>query len=199
MKKVMVFAGHGLRSIGTSDPGAVNQEYGITEYEMARSIVSAMTKAWSLSPHEGVALILDPGPSSLSHKIDMVNKEMPFFAVDIHLNAAPPYPHEVAVHPNRPRGTEVLCFGLGGKSARIAAVFQKHLLSSIAEAGVQAVDRKIKPRKDLGFLHYTRPATIITEADFISHPDIAKALRDGDLVEYIAHGHIEAILEAVKD
>jgi len=195
-KLIEVFAGHGLSASGSYDSGAVNVHYEMSETLMTWRIVGAMKGMWDSSSLPQVSTLTPevrlhcfPYPMSLDRKIKTVNRDRPYLGIDVHLNA----PLDPADNINR--GTEVLCYSLAGKSGKCARVFQRHLLEALRGTLLGGLDRGVKVRQDLRFITKTQPSTIITESEFITCNEVARALRDTDLVNKIAQAHILAILE----
>lgn len=180
--KVVVCAGHGLNKFGQIDVGAVNKDYELTERSCCVRIVEFIRRMF---PHVvNVDLKAMVIPYSLEKKVLQVNAINPDLAIDVHLNAFD--------NPTT-RGTEVLYYPGSVKGLRAAEVFQRYLVDAMRSP--PSWDRKAKARGDLYFLKRTICPAILTEAEFISCPDVAQELSEGLMLHTIAWAHSKAIYE----
>ena len=174
--KIFINPGHDqLELEGTPDydPGAVNEELGLRENEIALTIgelvenyLTAAGCTVKLLQHE-----------SLSKIYETANDWNADLFISIHCNA---YASEAA------NGTETLAYPDDAKGLKLAACINSQIVNTFDSI----TDRGVKTRADLAVLNGTDMPAVLVETAFISNPDDAILLMDrqDDFARAIARG-----------
>lgn len=159
-KKILISIGHGKNNYGKYDSGAVSKDGKYHEHKIAREIGKCT------SEYLGCKLINYNGDLSLTERIKKVNKLLPDFAAEIHLNAG------------GGSGTETFYYH-GSPTGKKAA---DKICKNIAEEfGVKNRGAKIRLNssgKDyFGFIRQTKPCAILIETLFIDRDEDLKKIK----------------------
>lgn len=173
-----VFLNPGHAPNGIPDPGAVNNELGLRECDIAKDVTDLVEKYLVSAGVEVVGNLQSDnlyydgvGPSV----VETANSSGADIFVSIHCNSATP----------GAKGTETLCYADDGNTGKLAHFIQKQIVDSLG-----TVDRGVKPRPGLVVLHMTSMPAVLVELAFISNSDDAKILTNNvdDLARAIARG-----------
>ncbi len=162
MTKVFVNPGHDqLELKGTSDydPGAVNEEMGLYENEIAAAVGRLVEKYLTEAGCEVKSLQHE----SLRKIYETANEWGADLFISIHCNAF----NGVA------NGTETLTYPSDMEGHKLAGCIQNQIVDSLG-----TYDRGLKARTDLAVLNGTDMPAVLVEMAFIDHPDDAVLLRD---------------------
>lgn len=177
MTNVALSVGHGKTTINgqkTDDPGAVY--YGIEEHRVCQDIVDMVR---ILCADFGGVHVYPVTVGTLEEKVNQINRLNFDYAIEIHLNAFE--------NPDT-TGSEVLYQGGSKTEQRLAEHYASYLSGVLhtRNRGVKGVNKY--------FLRETNCPAIITEAEFLSNPQIAEGLTKGFLRQCIAFAHAKAIV-----
>ena len=187
---VIVSTGHGTRRTRSggviTDPGVVNHTYRITEHHCAVEVVGWIYILLGGIEEIKLETIKD---GTLEYKIAQINEKKPDLAVEVHFNA-PRDQLRTDI-----RGTECLYYPGSVKGLEAAKCFQSNLWRVLGTRS-----RGVKPRKGLDFLSETHCPAVITEAEFLTNPIVAKELSEGWWLKgwwlrKIASAHVSALWE----
>jgi len=179
--KIALCIGHGLKTFRRSevyDPGAA--WHGVEEYRACREIAAMIVDL--CAPILGLEVSCMP-VGTPQQRVRDVNDLDPEYAVELHLNAS----RDESV-----RGCECLFFPGSERGEELAV----HFASYLSEV-LHTRNRGVRAREDLYFLRATRCPAIITEAEFVSHPDVAWGISEGFMRQCIAFAHARAIANLV--
>lgn len=174
MARVFINPGHDqleLRGTSDYDPGAVNEEMGLYENEVAAT-VGALVEKYLIAAGCEVKLLQH---ESLSYIYTSANSWGADVFVSIHCNAY----NGIAC------GTETLTHPTDDTGAHLAQCIQAQIVNTFG-----TVDRGIKRRADLAVLNGTDMTAVLVEMAFIDNEDDAVLLRDrqDDFARAIARG-----------
>lgn len=181
--KVFINPGHDIKY----DSGAVNNNYGITEAEIAKSVGEKV--AYYLNQVGYATQVMQS--DNLNYDSDYTDRPYPVCVaandwnsdifVSIHCNAA----NTIA------KGTETLVYGLGGQSEKLANYIQTQIIDSL-----NTVDRGLKVRPELTVLKRTDMPAVLVELAFIDNDEDANLLieRQEDFSKAIARGITDYVL-----
>lgn len=181
--KVFINPGHDIKY----DSGAINNNYGITEAEIAKSVGEKV--AYYLNQVGYATQVMQS--DNLNYDSDYADRPYPVCVaandwnsdifVSIHCNAA----NTVA------KGTETLVYGLGGQSEKLANCIQTQIIDSL-----DTVDRGLKVRPELTVLKRTDMPAVLVELAFIDNDEDANLLieRQEDFSKAIARGITDYVL-----
>ena len=175
--KIFINPGHDI----DYDSGAVNNNYGITEAEVAKSIGEKV--AYYLNNVGYTTKVMQS--DNLNYDSDYADRPYPVCVaanewdsdifISIHCNAA----NTVA------KGTETLIYNQGGSSEILANCIQDQIVDSL-----NTIDRGIKVRPELTVLKRTHMPAVLVELAFIDNDEEANLLinRQDDFAKAIARG-----------
>lgn len=143
--KLVINIGHGGK-----DPGAVNNELGITENQFNRQLGVAIKQLW---PY--YVRLIEQDDSGLNQLVRDINTMEPDLVVSLHCNAA---------EAKTATGTETLYWHTSTEGKRLAEYVQARMVKALGLA-----DRGVKPRDNLAILRGTKCPAIIVEPFFISN------------------------------
>lgn len=181
--KVFINPGHDIKY----DSGAVNNNYGITEAEIAKSVGEKVAYYLNQVGYETMVMQSD----NLNYDSDYADRPYPVCVaandwnsdlfVSIHCNAAN----------TTAKGTETLVYNLGGQSEKLANCIQTQIIDSL-----NTVDRGIKVRPELTVLKRTDMPAVLVELAFIDNDEDANLLieRQEDFSKAIARGITDYVL-----
>lgn len=181
--KVFINPGHDIKY----DSGAVNNNYGITEAEIAKSVGEKV--AYYLNQVGYATQVMQS--DNLNYDSDYADRPYPVCVaandwnsdlfVSIHCNAAN----------TTAKGTETLVYGLGGQSEKLANCIQTQIIDSL-----DTVDRGLKVRPELTVLKRTDMPAVLVELAFIDNDEDANLLieRQEDFSKAIARGITDYVL-----
>lgn len=184
--KIFINPGHDLQY----DSGAVNDIYGITEAEIAKTIGDKVAYYLNNVGYETKVMQSD----NLNYDSDYADRPYPVCVaandwrsdifVSIHCNAAN----------TQAKGTECLVYNLGGSSEILANCIQDQIVNSL-----NTIDRGIKVRPELTVLKRTYMPAVLVETAFIDNNEDALLLINNtdDFAAAIARG-ITDYASAVK-
>ena len=152
-KKILISVGHGKNNYGNYDSGAVSKDGKYHEHKIAREI------AKYASEYLGCKIINNKGNLSLTERIKLVNKLMPDFAAEIHLNAG------------GGTGTETFYYHGSPTGKKAAEKICKNISDEFNVKNRGAKIRLNSNGKDyFGFIRQTKPCAILIETLFIDCP-----------------------------
>jgi len=161
MKRVLILPGHSYK-----DPGASNQELGVTEYEYCLNRTFELLRGDTWDDIDVVLKTRNGSYSKLPGECDTIN---PDYIIELHLNAAN----------KKAQGSEVLYCSASGRGKKMAEIIQANL---VGELGLR--DRGAKPitKNDRGghLLWKTKAPCVIVESFFL---DSAKELHREEVYE----------------
>lgn len=175
--KVFINPGHDI----VYDPGAVNNNYGITEANIAKDVGEKVAYYLNNVGYETKVMQSD----NLNYDSDYADRPYPVCVaanewdsdifISIHCNAA----NTIA------KGTETLVYNLGGSSEILANCIQDQIVDSL-----NTIDRGIKVRPELTVLRRTNMTAVLIELAFIDNDEEACLLinRKDDFAKAIARG-----------
>lgn len=175
--KVFINPGHDIKY----DSGAVNNNYGITESEIAKSVGEKV--AYYLNQVGYATQVMQS--DNLNYDSDYADRPYPVCVaandwnsdlfVSIHCNAAN----------TTAKGTETLVYNLGGQSEKLANCIQTQIIDSL-----NTIDRGLKVRPELTVLKRTDMPAVLVELAFIDNDEDANLLieRQEDFSKAIARG-----------
>lgn len=181
--KVFINPGHDIKY----DSGAVNNNYGITEAEIAKSVGEKVAYYLNQVGYETQIMQSD----NLNYDSDYADRPYPVCVaandwnsdlfVSIHCNAAN----------TKAKGTETLVYSLGGQSEKLANYIQTQIIDSL-----NTVDRGLKVRPELTVLKRTDMPAVLVELAFIDNDEDANLLieRQEDFSKAIARGITDYVL-----
>jgi cell wall hydrolase/autolysin len=181
--KVFINPGHDIKY----DSGAVNNNYGITEAEIAKSVGEKV--AYYLNQVGYATQVMQS--DNLNYDSDYADRPYPVCVaandwnsdlfVSIHCNAAN----------TTAKGTETLVYNLGGQSEKLANCIQTQIIDSL-----NTVDRGLKVRPELTVLKRTDMPAVLVELAFIDNDEDANLLieRQEDFSKAIARGITDYVL-----
>lgn len=175
--KILINPGHGMKSNGTYDPGAVGTY--LREADINQSIGRFLT---GMLIGNGIeAEMFQSG--DLSAVTEKANKGGYDYFISLHCNASTDF---------KANGVETLIPATGGKADIIASSVQAELVRVL---GLR--DRGVKLRPELYVLRNTTMPSILIEVAFISNPTEEKRLGDEEFLFHAAlaihNGFIEAV------
>jgi N-acetylmuramoyl-L-alanine amidase len=162
MTKVYLNAGHDqldLKGTYDYDPGAVNEDMGLYENEIAAAVTELVEKYLVAAGCEVESL----QDESLRKIYESANEWGADLFISIHCNAY----NGVA------NGTETLTYPSDTKGYKLAGCIQNQIVDSLG-----TYDRGLKARTDLAVLNGTDMPAVLVEMAFIDNPDDAVLLRD---------------------
>lgn len=195
MFTVALVAGHGLRKRKDGkiviDNGRCMPKYGLDEHSVNVHTVDMTAELCRDINDVLIMMVATTARATLAHKITELSREpRPDLVVEFHWNGFT----DPAV-----RGTECLIPKTWIRKDTTAPhpkdyawIFQKHLV-----LGLRQRDRGVKVRSRLLLLNAVSAPPVITEPDFLSNPDVCRAINDGFLVPQVAYAHASAIYEIV--
>ena len=162
------------------DPGAVNEDHGITEFEFNKVLAEHV---YMLLTERGLhtQIVYRQDLQTLPRRLN--DEIMPDFIVSLHCNAYPERPGE-----REATGTEVLYYRTSERGKEMAAIMQRKLVKALLLR-----DRGIQPKRseDRGgyLLRYTQAPCIICEPFFLDN--------DNDLA--VTRKNYDALVSAYVD
>ena len=189
--------GHGKRTAGKRSPKLENGVQ-LLEYEFNRDIVKRIiklldgkgVKTFNVVPEYDVDNFLE----ERVHRTNSKTSSLPKLFISVHSNAAPA-PLGKWADPNI-SGVETWYYHNNSRGRKIAAIFQKHLVTAN-----NWKNRHIKSRPTNQFyvLRNTRMTAILTENGFYNNKAQCLELLKDDVRENIAKAHVAAIMEIEKN
>lgn len=157
--KIFINPGHALG--GEPDPGAVNEELGIRECDIAMTIGSLAANYLELVGEEVRLLQSDNlmGESFGPCVVEEANGWPADLFLSVHCNA----------FDGRARGTETLYYPQSTEGRRLAESVQQELCGLFAILDPDLPDRGLKERGDLAVLYATDMPAILVECAFIDN------------------------------
>lgn len=145
------------------DPGAVNNELGITEADIVHDIGTMVTDYLDKAGCEVMLLQSNNlcGEAAGENICATANEWGADLFVSLHCNA----------FNGTAKGTETCVFSLNGEAADLGRCIQKQLVDSLG-----MVDRGLKERTNLAVLKYTDMPAVLVEIAFIDNADDAGIL-----------------------
>jgi len=174
MTKVFLNPGHDqldLKGTPDYDPGAVNEEMGLYENEVAAAVGDLVQKYLIKAGCE-VELLQN---ESLAYICAMANRSEADLFVSIHCNA-----YNTVAH-----GTETLTYPDDKEGHKLAQCINDQIVNTF-----DTLDRGVKDRDNLAVLNGTEMPAVLVEMAFIDEENDAKLLRDrqDDFARAIARG-----------
>lgn len=177
--KVFINPGHSPN--GIPDPGAISDETGLRECDVALNVGNLVAKY--LTAAGGIVTNVMQSDNLLHDSaydqpcvVDAANTSGADIFVSIHCNK---------VEDGRARGTETLCYSGGGEAEKLAECIQKQIVSSL-----NTVDRGVKYRPGLIVLNATSMPAVLVELGFLSNiwDEIKLRTKQDDFARAIARG-----------
>lgn len=150
MSRIFLNPGHAPGA----DPGAVNNDYGVTEAEVCRDIGKRLQEYLEESGHEIIVCQQDNLDCGYNSVIGKANDSDADIFVSIHCNS---FVNSSAC------GTETYCYEKGGEGERLAYAIQFHLVNCL-----ETVDRGVKTA-NFAVLRGTVMPAVLVETCFISN------------------------------
>ena len=192
--------GHGKLQAGKRSPLFDDGQTRFLEYEFNRDIVQRIMKALDKQKvsYFDVVPDVDAVGSFLEGRVERANNhasDLPKIFVSVHANAGPAQsPNDWAA--DNIQGIETWFDQGSTKGKKLAAVFQKHLVS---QTGLKNRNLKSTAEKPLYVLSKTSMPAILTECGFYNNKEEVKKLMKDDFRQKIADAHVAAILEIEKN
>lgn len=176
--------GHGKSTPGKRSP-VMDDGRQLLEYEFNRDIVSRLIIKLQNAGYSFHNLVPEvEGDVSLTQRVNKANNlqsALPKLYVSIHANAAGNGGWQNA------SGVETFCYKTGGKSERMAKVFQNQLIETLGWK-----NRGVKT-ENLYVLRYTDMPAVLTENGFYTDSGEVEKLLDNDWREKITEAHFQSI------
>jgi len=192
--------GHGKATPGKRSPvfevDGVQQQ--LLEYEFNRAIVSRIIAGLTERGIQFFNVVPEvEGDVPLSERVHRANSletELPKIYVSVHANAGPVLDNGWS--PDSISGVETWYFHSSRQGRKVAAVFQKHIVSA---TGWKNRHIKSRPSGQFYVLRNTTMPAVLTENGFFTNREQAKELVKKEVRDAIADAHIAAIVEIEKN
>ena len=156
--KVCINIGHG-RNGNTFDPGAINKEINVIEYDYVRDLAINIAMKWTSMKHE-LKLVFQQSYHTLPATINSIN---PDFIISLHLNGH---------HTRTASGTEMLYWKGSRKGKELAQIVYDNVHSCLD------LKKRSNPVRGLthedrggGLLMHTNAPCVIAESFFVTNND----------------------------